>query len=290
MQVYVEDVFIDNFIINALLLFLTSRLMHLPTKFWKVTLGAFLGVLGVVLSLIIRVNGYLSIFYKILLSILMILTICPLTSTKKFLVCEVTFIGLTFALGGACTAICFAFGKPILSSNGEILYSLKLPMGIIIGIAFLLAWACLKLIKNLKRRLQQSNYYVPANLLHNGKTLNLRAFLDSGNTLIDPTNNKPVTFITYKSFCKMFEDIPLSSILLKKTLPNLSNAHYISLNTISNQKNSVLVFTIEKLLLTNDKKTVEINKPNLALTFSNLNKKLDSDLLISPLVLNGENL
>ena len=158
-------------------------------------------------------------------------------------------------------------------------------MGIILGTISLGAFAIIKFIKSLQKRLVQSSFYCTATLFDNDKKIKIRAFIDSGNTLIDPLTQKPVMFISYQSFSKIFQDIPIALVMLKKPVPALKNSHYISLGTITNQKSSALVFTVDKIIIKNDKKTIEIESPTLALTFLNLNKKLDSEMLINPLIL-----
>ena len=285
MQVYVEDVFIDNFVIDFLLLFLTSRILHLNAKKRLLVLGALIGVLGTVLSLLFSLSGITAILYKIILSAVLVLCITPTTNLKKFFLAHITFITLTFVFGGLITAISLNFGKPIITENGETLYELGLPMGIILGTISLGAFAIIKFIKSLQKRLVQSSFYCTATLFDNDKKIKIRAFIDSGNTLIDPLTQKPVMFISYQSFSKIFQDIPIALVMLKKPVPALKNSHYISLGTITNQKSSALVFTVDKIIIKNDKKTIEIESPTLALTFLNLNKKLDSEMLINPLIL-----
>lgn len=285
MQVYVEDVFIDNFVIDFLLLLLTSRILHLNAKKRLMVLGALIGVLGTVLSLLFSLSGITAILYKIILSAVLVLCITPTTNLKKFFLAHITFITLTFVFGGLITAISLNFGKPIITENGETLYELGLPMGIILGTISLGAYAIIKFIKSLQKRLVQSSFYCTATLFDNDKKIKIRAFIDSGNTLIDPLTQKPVMFISYQSFSKIFQDIPIALVMLKKPVPALKNSHYISLGTITNQKSSALVFTVDKIIIKNDKKTIEIESPTLALTFLNLNKKLDSEMLINPLIL-----
>lgn len=285
MQVYVEDVFIDNFVIDFLLLLLTSRILHLNAKKRLMVLGALIGVLGTVLSLLFSLSGITAILYKIILSAVLVLCITPTTNLKNFFLAHITFITLTFVFGGLITAISLNFGKPIITENGETLYELGLPMGIIWGTISLGAFAIIKFIKSLQKKLVRSSFYCTATLFDNDKKIKIRAFIDSGNTLIDPLTQKPVMFISYQSFSKIFQDVPIALVMLKKPVPALKNSHYISLGTITNQKSSALVFTVDKIIIKNDKKTIEIESPTLALTFLNLNKKLDSEMLINPLIL-----
>ncbi|MBR2052542.1 MAG: sigma-E processing peptidase SpoIIGA, partial [Clostridia bacterium] len=44
MEVYIEDIFIDNFIINFILLYTTAKIMHLDAKWWQLELSTILGV------------------------------------------------------------------------------------------------------------------------------------------------------------------------------------------------------------------------------------------------------
>lgn len=285
MEIYIEDVFLDNFLIDLILLWCVSKILKFNTKVWKLLISAFIGVALTVLSIFVSPEGLLSLLYKILCGTVMMLIISP-KGIKKFLGGYFVFLALTFLMGGVCTAIALSFGSIAITESGQIAYTLSLPMGVIIGIIFLFGFLCIKFTFSLKNKLRVDNFIFSAEISSGNAQQKFQAFLDTGCRLCDPTTSKPVIFISYPAFQKMF-DVPLSSLLLKKPIPALKNMHYITAGTIGS-KNEILVFDVDNLRLDNSIKQIEIKGASLALTFSGLEKSLDCALLFGPKTLNGD--
>lgn len=284
MEIYIEDVFLDNFLIDLILLCCVSKILRFNAKLWKLLLSAFIGVALTVLSIFFSPQGVVSLLYKILCGWVMVLIISP-KGIKKFLGGYFVFLTLTFLMGGICTAIALSFGSIALTEGGQIAYTLSLPMGVIIGVIFTLAFLCVRFTFALKNKLRVDNFVFSANITNGQICHTFQAFLDTGCSLTDPTTSKPVIFISYPAFQKLF-DVPLSSLLLKKNIPTLKNMHYISAGTIG-KSNDILVFDVDKLCLSAKGQKIEIVGARLGVTFANLEKNLDCALLFGPQTLNG---
>lgn len=287
MEVFIEDIIIDNLIIDFIILFLTSKILNLSTTNLVLLFSAILGTIFTIINLFIKLTGLPLLAYKMLISVLMVLLICKTISPKKFLLTYLTFLLTTFIFAGLCFGICFSLGVNILENNGNAYYNLPLPMGIILGLIFIFTITFMKIVKIYKQKISSSNFIYDATLTYNKKSIKLKAYLDTGNTLCDPISNKPITFITYKQFHKLFTDISLPSLLLKNKNLNLENLHYVKTNTIG-KSSEILVFSIPNLILKQKAKKHIISNAFLGLTFSDLDKKLDCGLLINPQIINGE--
>ena len=285
MEIYIEDVFLDNFLIDLILLWCVSKILRFNAKAWQLLFSAIVGVGLTVLSLFFSPQGVISLLYKILCGVIMVLIISP-KGVKRFILGYFTFVALTFFMGGICTAIALSFGSVALTETGQIAYTLSLPMGIVIGIIFALGFLCVKFTFALKNKLRVDNFIFSAEISSCGTSQKFQAFLDTGCKLCDPTTSKPVIFISYPAFQKMF-DVPISSLLLKKNLPNLKNMHYITAGTIGASKD-ILVFDVDKISLVAQNKKIDILGASLGLTFSGLEKNLDCALLFGPKTLNGD--
>lgn len=284
MEVYIEDVFIDNFIINFILLFTTAKIMHLDARWWQLALATLLGVGASILTLFISITGVALVGFKLLLSILMVLCICTHPSLQKFFLAYLAFLCLTFIIGGACLALALTIGEVFISESGQVSYTLALPMGFIIGIAFGLAYIIAKLFVSLKNRLLRQNFMFSATL--NG--FKIKAFLDTGNRLCDPATGKPITIISFEYFEKIFKDVSLATIILRKKCDKLRDMHFIKANTIAPDARDIMVFCVDTLNLSQNKEKITIKNALLGLSFAGIGKSLDCGLLLNPLLLNGE--
>lgn len=287
MQVYLEDVFIDNFIIDFILLYATSRIMGLGTKKWVIALVATLGVALVVVNLAVRLGGAWLFCYKMCCGALMVLLILKQPSFSKFMLSFLTFICLTFVVGGACLVISMQFAAARVLETGEAAYTLALPMGVVVGVAFLLLRCAIKLVVALKKRLAKLQFTYAATIKNNGKCLQISAFVDTGNCVFDPLCNKPITFIAFKQFRKVFKEVPLADIVLQKPCSALNGAHYVRVGTISGKTQKVMVFCVEELQVWQNGKAITISNAPIGVTFAQLDKSLSCGMIISPQLLIG---
>lgn len=81
---------------------------------------------------------------------------------------------------------------------------------------------------------------------YQGKSFRIKALLDSGNALIDPISQTPVSIISLAVFLQMFPDISADKILLNQLENCVAGGHYINYQTINGQ-GQMFVFPPDKL-------------------------------------------
>lgn len=81
---------------------------------------------------------------------------------------------------------------------------------------------------------------------NNGKSIRINALLDSGNTLVDPTSQIPVSIISLAVFLEIFPDITADKIITNDLDSCISNGHYINCQTV-NGKGKMFVFQPDKI-------------------------------------------
>ncbi|MDD3862911.1 MAG: sigma-E processing peptidase SpoIIGA, partial [Clostridia bacterium] len=129
-----------------------------------------------------------------------------------------------------------------------------------------------------------ANFTYKTILLANNKSLKIFAFLDTGNTLMDPLTGKPVNIITYNNFNKIYSDVPLHKILLGQIPENLKNAHYIDVGSIA-KKTKMLIFEIDCINIKQKEGWKNLKDICVALSFANFDEKLSCGLLLHPKIL-----
>lgn len=286
MQVYVEDIILDNLIIDFIILLITAKLLKINFKWYFLLFSAIFSAVFTVLNLYINLQGIVLFVYKILMSVAMVAIAFKSVSIKKYLLNYFTFLLITFLMGGGCFLICFSFGT-VTVQNANISYELALPMGIVIGVLAILSYLIFKIFNAIKAKAKISNFEFDALICNNNLQVRTKAFLDSGNTLTDPITNKPITIIDYSCFKKFYKQIPLHQILLKKMPQELKNAHYISVGSVG-KKTSMLIFTMENFKIYQKNNDFLIKNAVFGLTFVNLASKLDCPLLLNPNIINGD--
>ncbi len=79
-----------------------------------------------------------------------------------------------------------------------------------------------------------------------GRCFQVKALLDSGNSLIDPVSQTPVSIISLAMFLQMFPEISADKILLNELESCVTNGHYIKCQTV-NGNGQMFVFPPDKL-------------------------------------------
>ena len=256
MKVYIEPVLISNFVIDFCIMLIISKIVFSSISIKRIIFSSIFGSISVLMYPFCA-NPILLNILKILSAIIMIQILRPI-SRKQLFLSTLTMFCLSYIFGGA---ILSNFGSASLGG-----YTIKndLNIWIILTIIIILSFIICQIIKWLKSKIiTNSNIYI-AELTLNNKSINIKSFIDSGNSLHD--NNQPVNLINFDTFSK------LTNVNLEQYLTNqfsLNDAHYISANTIAGSK-KILVFTIDSLTLhRKTSQTFKNIKLGLSLNFDN---------------------
>ncbi len=132
------------------------------------------------------------------------------------------------------------------------------------------------ILKHSRRRKMVGDFCFQTKLKTATKSLECKAFLDTGNFLFDPLTNKPVSLVNFKVLTSLFKEISLEDVLLRsEKLKSLKNAHYIPFKTL-NGKDRILVFEVDEIFL-NGKTVKDVM---LGLCLNNFNSSFGSDIIL----------
>lgn len=197
MTVYVDIVILENFLINFFLLYLTLQTLKDKISYKKIILSAFLGALYTLLVFIKELNILTSLPLKMLFSFLMVSIILEKRNLKTIIKRYIVFLVITFAFCGACFMFALMENKYEVSESFVILnYSTKSMIFSII-ISYLLLSGVMNYFKN---RAIINNFIYKVNIRVNSEVVNIKAFLDTGNGLVEPATLLPVIIVERERF------------------------------------------------------------------------------------------
>ena len=209
MVVYADVVFIENLIINYVILYVTTLIKHIKISNFKILLSSICGSLYAVISISIGDN----IVCKLILSILMVFIIYPTKKIKKFLEVLVSFYLISITAGGAAIAILYLTNNYTIDAvNGVSIVNFPIlisAIGLILGIFLIM-----NTINNLKSKISKKDIFYDIEIFIENKKTKIKALLDTGNMLKDPITQKPVIIVTNRS---------LKNILPKEILEDVNN-------------------------------------------------------------------
>ncbi len=190
MDVYADLLFLVNFSMDFLCLFLSVKLLHLPRVRWRMLLAAALGGVYSVLALFLSVGAWLSLA----LDLGVCLGMCAVCAAGKgvrvgrlLLLCG-TYFGISALMGGGMTALYHLLGRA------------DLPLGEVQGDGisawmFLVLATAAALVAAFGGRLfakQTAVHTCTVRVRLDDATWEMIGLCDSGNLLCDPISGTPV--------------------------------------------------------------------------------------------------
>ncbi|MBE5735106.1 MAG: hypothetical protein E7361_01495 [Clostridiales bacterium] len=275
MEVYIEYVIIDNILVNYVLLSLTSKICNLTVNRKNLIFSALIGTLFVVFMPLITNNEALLVIYRVAVGIIMTIFVRKYRSLKQWFSYFSLFVGLTFLFGGFLIATLSLFDI-VYTTSGLIFLNFEIPLSLFVVPILLYAGILLRLFKYVASKIGQRALFYDISLIVNGKICHLRAFLDTGNNLIDD-NGVPCVVIELKSFCKIFNNFPIHKVLLGSvTGDDLPSAHYIDVSTV-NTTEKMLVFRADNINIIGGGKSKVYDNVSVAVSKKNFG---DYDMIL----------
>lgn len=282
MIIYIEQILIDNFIINFFILLLLKVILKAKIKIFLIVLSSLLGSVCAVILPLFNFNFILSLIFKILLSLSMVLILKKWKKFKEFLLYYVTFLLLTCLFGGVCIFLLLLFDANFSPAN---YYSYSLPLGAICVIVFFVFLIVKNIFKNFYNRKRINNFIYKIVLTNCGKSDEICAFLDSGNNLIDSLTQKPITIVDFFALKNIAGGLNITDIVLnKETKLNsiFKNVHILKTQSIGKSESKILVVQIEKLEIYLDEKVHIINDAIIGLTLKSFISDIGYNALLNP--------
>lgn len=227
MTIYIDLVFFINLTMDFYILSGVKFLLKLQTKLYRIILGSIIGSSSILL-LFLKLNILELNIYKILISIIM--TYVTFGKNKFFNKLFYLYI-ISIVVGGSLYLINDSLGYKVDSfifiNNG---YNINLI--ILLIISPLIIYLYIKEFLKFKKKIN-TTYNVIIKIKN--KIINIEAFLDTGNKLIDPYFHRPI-------------------ILLNKKYINLKKHKiiYVPFNSLNN--NGILKCVIPEYILIDNKK------------------------------------
>ena len=199
-EIYADVLFIINFSMDFLSLYIVGRLMHFRMKAWRVLGGASLGALYGVLELLIVGSSFL----KTVITLLVLMAMCGIAfgfrSFRTYLASAALTFGVGMLIGGMMTSAFLKLGTEIsyieIGGTMETVYG-ALPVwkfAVFALLSALITWTLGKLFRR-KRAIRTCALRVT----FDGKETEVSALVDSGNLLEEPVSGTPVIFLKGKA-------------------------------------------------------------------------------------------
>lgn len=192
--VYGEVVFVENLITGAVILNLTGRFRGVRPKKWRLAAGAVMcGAYAFILF--VSVHWLAALASKMLFSAVVVTTVFGQSTWRGTVKTAGVFYIVSFLMGGVTIAIMYMLKIPGMTGNGSFMLKGTTFLQIAAGVTvtwYLGSW----LAKLLKEKMFIENVIRKVEIHIAGRSWQIQALIDTGNSLKDPITGWPVAVLS----------------------------------------------------------------------------------------------
>lgn len=192
MDIYVDILLIENFLVNLFLLTVSYRVLREKYSFKKCIFAAALGALYTLTMVFEELNWLSNNFFQVIVSLS--LAYIPLRNKKigNALKCGATFIASACILSGICFKIAVITNEYSIK-NGIMINNFKVKY-LIICVAILFV-ALERITSYIREKNIIRDFFYDIEITLKDKVIMIKGFLDSGNELREPITNLPCILV-----------------------------------------------------------------------------------------------
>lgn len=293
MIVYAEYVFLENFIMNYIILSLTGRFAKYSTKRTKLFFASSLGALYAFIIFFPYLHFLFSMLMKLACSMLIIIVAFTPHRFKDFFRLISIFYLITLIFGGAGFALFYFTSFNGIVSNG-IFYMTNISIKNIFvscGVGYILiqfSWGYIQ------KQLTKEKILRDITIEINGQKVDIKGMVDTGNSLIDPISKYPVIIVEYSAIQNIFpneiKDFFLNNKIFNfdQVIDELSGSTWITrfriipFQALGTENGMLVGFKPDNVLIHNDKYDKDIKEIIVAIYHKKLSKSGDYMALLHP--------
>lgn len=290
MTVYIDVLFLENFILNFIILYAVGLISKSNIHFWKIGIGAGLGAIYSIIYYLLRKEIYLNFIIKIILSVVMVYISFTTKSFKELLKMVVFFYLTSFVFGGAAFSVIYMVNSGKISiQNGVFIgnYTIRtICIGVIL--AFIIIIVAFKFVKS---KISKKDLLYEIIIKINGKKIKTKAMVDTGNLLKEPITNIPVVVVEYTI---LYDAIPkeildnIENILggdlenISEEIKNeyMSKLKVIPFTSLGKQNGMLLGLKADELIVLENDTVKKVDKVIIGIYNKSLNKKNEYKALL----------
>lgn len=297
MEVYLDMLILENLIMNYLILWVTAKFSKERTSFIRLIMSSAIGAAYATIMFFPSFKFVYTFLFKILLSFVLIVVAFYPSKLKQFLKLVAIFYIVSFVFGGAAFGLFYFTNFGAILSNG-IFYISNFPVKILLVsstasyVIIRFAWSAIQ------NRLSKDNLFVMVDICVETKKTNIRALIDTANSLYDPISNLPVMVVEYNAIKellpddlrKIFEKCKENDLALISNIVSgtewISRFRLVPFSSLGKENGMLVGFKPDEVLI----KMIEGNKEIRNIIVGVYNKKLSKDesynALLHPEVIN----
>lgn len=193
--VYVDVLLALNLFINYLLLLSGACLLREKVRRWRLLFGASLGAVSALVIFLPELPNAVSVLLKAFFCVAIVLAAYPVHGLRHFGKLTACFLAANFIFAGLMLGLWLLFRpKGMVYQNGAVYFDISITLLIVTTI---ICYGLTVLFSRLFRHRAPDNRVYDLMIELQGKSLQTKALLDTGNSLSDCFTDTPVILLEY---------------------------------------------------------------------------------------------
>lgn len=203
--IYVDVLILVNFIVDYFLLLLTSRVLKIKYKLFRLLSSAFISGLSSLYIFFENSNAFIDFFFKLFVAFLAVIIAFKLKSVKLYLKTYSVYFVLNFIFAGIVTFIYKSFSlHNVLVLNSVVYFNISALELVIFTVGFYFLFLLL-------RKIFKSSSYTAKKALvtvfYENKYIELPSIIDSGNSIEDIFSQSDVIIADKRDIFSLFGEV-----------------------------------------------------------------------------------
>ncbi len=290
---YGDVILLENLFMNYIILWSTAKALKLNYSKLKLVLASLIGAVYALLSYFPSLKYMNSFYMKLLLSLLIVVIAYTPAYIKEFAKYTGVFYLVSFIFGGAAFGL-YYFISGLKSTINGVTYISHFPVKTLL-IAILIAYLIVKYCWDyIQYKVSRERVFTELCIHMSSKAINIKALVDTGNSLTDPISKTPVIIAEY---CAISELLPieLQSLFEQHRESNLNLISSIMASTdwvtrfrvipfksLGKENGMLIGFKPDEVYLIENSKRLLIKSAIIGIYNSKLSNKNEYSALIHP--------
>lgn len=302
MAIYLDVIWLLNFLFDSLLLYLTGILLKKKIIHWRILLGGLIGSLIILFSITPLSHYTNHPVSKLLFSIVMIATAFGYKRFRTYIQALMIFYLATFLIGGTLIGAHYFIQFDFELSSSVLLASIKGfgdPISwLFVLLGFPIAWYFSRRnVEGMEVTKIQYEQIIDVTFHIGGKKFSIKGLVDSGNQVYDPISRLPVMFVSLKNIEK---DMPPEIIRLTEQPEAIiygnqpiaaeweSKMRIIPYKVVGKDHQLLIAVKPDTLFLRKDQEVIVVEKGLISFTNQVLSAEGIFDCIVHPKMLLGK--
>ncbi|MGM9522356.1 MAG: sigma-E processing peptidase SpoIIGA [Oscillospiraceae bacterium] len=196
--IYADELFLENLLIDYILLILTAKLSGTPVRRLRVLAAALIGAAYSALTLISGLGFVTSAVFKLAVGVIMVMVVFG--GSRRFIRICLIFFALSAAFAGAVMAALLMSGGGIYDlSFGHVTFG-------VLCLSFSICYCVFTLVFRRIVKHSATGEITQVVIENGGRRVKVAALVDTGNALVDPISGGAVTVCSLESICELFDE------------------------------------------------------------------------------------